>query len=344
MPRLGALGACLLCALGCGTSLRGVVISQSAKPPANVVAFFRVESVEEHVAPIPFLPKTVHPVPGLASDSFSVFEDGTAVSDAAQARVEPLDLGKRLNVLILVDLGGAPDEAARATIGEALTRAVAPIAGHTVGIFAFDGAPQVTQLVPVSAQPPSPDTIRTAVTKFTSRDDSTNLHGALVGGMKGLKEAVRQGPPPIQAGALILISRGPDRAARVDRSEAFAAFADEEAEGLIRYAVGVGTVDADLLDRAATADPVTVPSLDDLPEALGRVGQEVSDYGRSHYALSMCSAARAGTHEARVDVVRKLTVDGEEVVQTGSVTITFEAKQFRPGCQRTELPSDLLRR
>jgi hypothetical protein len=333
----------VLVSSGCTTALRGTVVQQSVKPPANVVVFFRVESVEELVAPIPFLPKTIHPVPDLAGDAFTVLEDGVALGDDAQAAVTPLALGKRMHVLVLVDLGGAPTEAERTAIADAIAKASAVLGEHTFGVFAFDGAANIAQLVPIGAEPPPAETIRDAVLKFRVRDASTNVHGALVEAMTGLRATVKEGLPPVQAGALVLVSRGPDRAGRVSPKELDAALADDT-ESLVRYAVGVGKVDAELLAEVATADPVRLEAVKDLPEAIERIAQQIADYARSYYAVSYCTPAREGSRKVRIDIVRRRVVGGEENVQRGSVSFELEAKQLRPGCKRTDVPPDLVRK
>ena len=334
---------CVVAAIGgtaCGTSLRGTTVHQKAEPPANVLAVFRVESVEELIAPLPFLPKNVHPVTDLDPGGFKIFEDGAAVGTGESASVTRLDLGRRLHVLILVDFGGDPSEADRIVIGDALHGALVNLQSHTVGVFAFDGSGSIAELV-TSAQPTPAESVRDAIKAFKVRDPSTNLHGAVVEALTGLGATVRDGPPPVQAGALVLVSRGPDRAGRSSRSDVLASVR-EDGQPLLRYAVGVGTVDTELLGRVTHGDPAALQTMKDLPAALDTITKQIAEYGRSHYALTYCSQAREGLHKARVEFTREVKdADGETTTQTGGLDIPFEAKGFRPGCKPTTLPPDL---
>jgi hypothetical protein len=171
-----------------------------------------------------------------------------------------------------------------------------------------------------------------ALRQFVPRDPSRDLYGAY-------KEAVamidaQMGRSPLAVGALVLVSRGPDLAGRLDRAAVQQAVDHGGERGFARIAIGVGPeAQKAPLWNLSTWEPQYLASVDELKAALGHVAEQIAALGKSFYVVSACSASRAGPHTLRIDVEHRLLAPGgKETSLSGSLEHRFEADGFGPGC------------
>src|SRR5262249_15553143 len=162
-------------------------------------------------------------------------------------------------------------------------------------------------------------------------DSTENLNGAIVSGLKALRTGM--GDRDLLArGTLVVVYHDADRAARVTRDELEQTVRKPEYVGVRRVVVGVcessklarlDGIGPDESDYAATTG--------DLKATIEGVAGRIADLGRSYYYVVVCSGARAGEHELRIDVARKVKTDkGGEMPQTGTLRHRFHADGFGP--------------
>jgi hypothetical protein len=316
-----ALG-CIASACGGGLELRRVLVR--IEKPARVIVLYSVETEEGGV-------------PGLGRPSFTLEEDGRPAAPGEWDFANP-DLRARQHTVLLVDLGGGPSPADRASIGAAARIFAESLAGAgTLAIYAFDGAP-LPQLIAAPAERVPEDAFKRLET-FESRDHSTDLHGAYRTAFDAL--AAELDKAGLGVGTIVLVTRGPDRAARVRLGDL-----DEhmrEAPVVVaRHVVGVGPeAQQARLGPLATTKPLFVEDALALSEALRATAERVKAFGLSYYLVSYCSPARAGQHRLEITASRTLPpVDGKKpVTQTGKLRHRFDADGFGGGCDPT-IPAD----
>jgi len=295
------------------------------------------------------------PVPGLTAESFSIAEDGKRVSNFESQKVIMAKGQKfRLHTLVLLDLSGSLlrsgdftrlKEAAAAFVDSVLS---GQPEGHTLAIYGFDGR---ANPFPVSEFSSDPAHLKAALESLSTPqcstnadcadfpdrrtcggwlcvDDSTNLNGAVIAGLKRLdSEVVRDTSIPFQHGALVLFTDGTDQAAR---------YQDHEAEHQVSlsnhevFTVGLGgEVDRTTLQSLGKSGFELASQTDELNQAFAKVGQRVLALANRFYLVEYCSPKRGGTHELTVSV----TVPDGEAQRTGSLTHPFDASNFTSGCE-----------
>ena len=309
-----------LAAISCGGGLRVANIASSVEKPANVMVYLSVDA--EKV-----------PVPHLGDEAFKVFEDGVAVT--ADLRIVNPDMTATQFTLLLLDWSGrvTPSDAVAMTDGAAALMAkLRP--KQKVAVYTFDGSPDLHPVVAFSAPDDRAKANLDALKDYKPKDETTNLNGAVVAGMKVLRTALGESDP-MTGGQLVVVARGADRAARVKREQIQELFKAPDAAKIRRFVVGVGE-DAKLaqLDYIGTNDTMNAPSVGALASTLDALGGRLSSFAQSNYFVSYCSGARAGQHELRVEVMRKIKTDkGGEVELTGTLTTKFSADGFGGGCK-----------
>jgi hypothetical protein len=309
-----------LAALSCGGGLRVANIASSAEKPANVMVYLSVDA--EKV-----------PVPHLGDEAFKVFEDGAPVT--ADLRIVNPDMTATQFTVLLLDWSGhvTPADAAAMTDGAAaLMSKLRP--KQKVAVYAFDGSADLHPVVAFSAPDDRAKGNLDALKDYKPRDETSNLNGAVAAGMKALRGALGESDP-MTGGQLVVVARGSDRAARLKREQLAELFKAPEASKIRRFVVGAGE-EAKLaqLEYIGTNDTINVPNVGGLASALDGLGVRLASFAQSNYFVSYCSGARAGQHELRVDVTRKIKTDkGGEVEQTGTLTTKFNADGFGGGCK-----------
>lgn len=335
----------LLVTVGCGGGIHGRTVKVHAEKPANVVVLFQLQAVDGPIGSLggPLgMEEDQGPLASLDQDAFHVTEDGFPVGLDSEGFVTNTDLRSGQRIVLLLDLGGAISIGDLTMMGDATQEFLQRLTSQRVAIYAFDGSPKLHRMGRMT----TPDAAAKAVAKihgFASKDKSTNLHGSFVAALDKLRSEVARPDHMFGTGILVVVSRGPDRAARIPIAELDEALDAEHGLDLVRLVIGVGPLAAEAnLSQLATWDATLIEHMDELHTHLGRVADRVDDYGRSYYVLSYCSAARADFHAGRIEISH-MTRDGGEVQErTGNIDFDFDATGFRGGCKPTPVPEDLL--
>jgi hypothetical protein len=312
--------AALLAAVGstgCGLigGLQVETLDASAQKPANVALYVAVTNGGE-------------PVTDLEPKNFKVYENEEPLSPKQSGRTLLLTEGfTDQRVLLLVDVSGnpAPDQTdLYATAAEAFVRKLA--ANVPVTVKAFDGGPDLLPVgdFPRGASKHAVPGLRTV----KSSDGSRNLNGAIVAGLKELD--ARKTGKPVKLGTLVVFSRGPDLAGRVDDAAVSTALGDTKND-VIGIVIGPDSHQLDFLPGGVQHSQ----DGDALPIAFEEAGARVSAAHRKYYLVAYCSPARAGQRRVRVEVTY---TDAEGNEKTGDTTYELDATGFGPGCKPESPP------
>ena len=120
--------------------------------------------------------------------------------------------------LLLVDMSGSVSESGNG--GHARRRPSGTFTDRVekqqkVGIYAFDGSPDLYPIVPFTDQPGSAKAGVQQLATFKPKDPSTNLNGAVVKALDELDNALGKATQPLKFGTLVVFTDGTDRANRV---------------------------------------------------------------------------------------------------------------------------------
>jgi hypothetical protein len=344
-PVLGALA-------GCGGGLRVTNVGSDTVKPANVQVLFVVEDEEKQEA-----------IVGLGPESFQVYEDNALVSSAESFKIVNPDLTSSQSTLLLLDwsgnVAGTPEATAMIDAATAFVNRIRP---QKIAVFAFDGSPDLHPVVAFGATEQQAKAGFDALKDWKPRDDTSNLNGATLAALKALRATTGD---LIAGGALVIVSRQPDRAGRVSERDLDAALQKPENDRIRRFSISLspaapkGTPEEKSKGTSgggdgfgsgfrsrgagATAAPASSSSATtaDIGTKLDELAARIGGFGKGYYMLALCSGARAGRHEVRIEVTRKLTNEkGHETTQSGTLTHKFSAEGFGPGCKPT-IPPEL---
>jgi len=310
----------LLSLVGCG-GLRLNLVDHDARQPSNVALYFTVDRANGE------------PVPGLTADNFSIYEDGRPVSrlESKQTILNP-ELAAAHYTLLLVDMSGSVSESGQLDQLRAAVEAFCERVERSqrVGIYAFDGSPDLAAVVPFTASAGSAKRGAAALSRYVPRDPSTNLYGGVTEGLKTLEAALDKADRPLRFGTLVVFTDGTDRAQRVSRRDMLKAVRESDFD---IFAIGVGDeIDAGELRAVGRTGVQLESDAGAAKRAFEQVAARIEGFTKRYYLLSYCSPARAGEHRLRVEA---RTEDGAK----GSVESTFEAEGFGPGCDPGQMPS-----
>ena len=302
------------------------LIRATAAQPAKVSLFFSVNDCQGN------------PIVGLSEEHFSISEDGREVSQfESQAQIQPRSLFFRANVALLIDVSGSMQASGSMRgLKRAATAFVASLLGDTeargynrVGVFAFDGRPDLVTLVDFTND-------RMALERginsldTTGRDSSTNLHGALINGLSQLqREEERNRNIDVQIGGLVVFTDGTDQASRVSAAAALSRVQEDvnsEEHDRFAFSVGLGgEVDEEFLRDVGVHGFEWATEISDVTEAFERIAARIRDRTHGYYLLEYCTPKRAGTHQLHLELISGGSADA---LASGS----FDASGFGPGC------------
>jgi hypothetical protein len=312
-----ALAACLVA--GCGGGLKPVLIDAAHKKPSNVAVFF---AVNDHDG---------EPVADLLASDFNIYEDDKLVSrdESRQSIVNP-EVAAVHYTLLLVDMSASVTESDQVEkVVEAASDFVTRVEPYQrVAVYAFDGSTNLYEITPFTESGARASAGVGKLSGFTTRDPSTNLHGAMVQAIEKLGQGVNQAKVPLRFGTIAVFTDGTDRAARVSYQEMLDAI---EASEYSMFAIGVGNeIDDSTLSRIGRDGYIRVENSSELSEAFKELGDRIVRFTRRYYLLSYCSPARAGKHQVTIEAVAR----GKK----GELTYEFDADGFGPGCDATKPP------
>jgi hypothetical protein len=329
-PFVSGLAACLagvtlLFGMGCA-GLQLTTIKATQQRPSNVAIYFKVED------------GAGQPLAGLTAEKFRIYEDDQLVSqyESKQTILNP-EVAAVHYTLLLVDMSGSVSESGT---GDALVQAVGTFTDRVekqqkVGIYAFDGSPDLTPIVPFTDQAGSAKAGVQQLATFKPKDPSTNLNGAVVRALDELDAALGKATQPLKFGTLVVFTDGTDRANRVPAGDMEQHIKEKPFDV---FAIGLGAeIQADQLAKIGKSGTAMAADKNAITKAFDDVGVKVDARTKSYYLLSYCSPSRAGKHEVRIEAVVKNAPNDAE--QTGSLRDDFDATGFAPGCDPNTPPS-----
>jgi len=322
---LAALGGLLVVGVGCA-SLQLTTIKATQQKPSNVAVYFKVED------------GSGAPLAGLTADRFRIYEDDQLVSqyESKQTILNP-EVAAVHYTLLLVDMSGSVSESGT---GDTLVQAVSTFTDRVeqqqkVGIYAFDGSPDLTPISPFSDQPGSAKAGVQVLSTFKPKDPSTNLNGAVVRALDELDTALGKATQPLKFGTLVVFTDGTDRANRVPAADMEQHIKEKPFDV---FAIGLGAeIQPEQLANIGKSGTAMAADKNAVVKAFDEIGAKVDARTKSYYLLSYCSPSRAGKHEVRVEAVVKNSPNDSE--QVGSLKDEFDATGFAPGCDPNAPPS-----
>ncbi|MGO9836843.1 MAG: vWA domain-containing protein, partial [Polyangiaceae bacterium] len=306
------LGTAALLLLGSGCAgLHLTTIKASEQRPSNVAVYFKVET------------RTGDPIGGLTADQFRIYEDGQLVSqyESKQTILNP-EVAAVHYTLLLVDMSGSVSESGT---GDTLVQAVGTFSGHVekqqkVGIYAFDGSPDLYPIVPFTDQAGNAKAGVQQLATFKPKDPSTNLNGAVLKALDELDNALGKATQPLKFGTLVVFTDGTDRANRIPASKMQQHVHEKPFDV---FAIGLGAeLKEPQLEEIGKSGTAMATDRNAIVKAFDDIGGKVEQRTKSYYLLSYCSPSRAGQHVVRVEAVYK---NPQGTDQTGSLESSFDA-------------------
>lgn len=295
------------------------ILDTQTEPPAKVSVTFQVRTEDGD------------PVPGLPVDAFEILDNGQSDSGFESSKAFQPKPGRfRTSVALLLDMSGsitqsdalAPLKAAASAFVDASLEAPEV----AVGVWWFDGGAEIVELVDFTDDATE---LRAAIDSLSAditRDNSTNLHGAVRQGIGVVEDRMEDGANDgvAQSGALVVFTDGTDQAARVSASAALTAVAQTT---ISLYAIGLrGEIDEDFLSRIGRSGSAFADNTASLLDEFTDVGSRVGALANSFYVLAYCSPRRAGTSN---ELTIRVRYDGREA----QATTAYPAVNFTGGCR-----------
>ena len=315
------LALSLLASSGCAkkSGLKLTLIDASVQRPSNVAVYFTVDTQDDE------------PVPGLAVESFRIYEDGRLVSvhESKQTILNP-EVAASHNTLLLVDMSGSVTESGDVpAIVEAANSFADRVRKYQeVAVYAFDGRKDIVQLGGFTGDTERLRQSMDRLNDFKSVDPSTNLYGAVMESIKVLDRQVSRANAPLRFGTVVVFTDGTDRAGRVKREDLEKTLEKTEYD---IFVIGVGDeIDEDELGTIGTSGSITTKNREEIASAFGKAAERVEAFSGRYYLLGYCSPARAGKHQVRIEAEAK--------GQTGSLEYEFNAQGFGPNCDPERKP------
>lgn len=325
---VGLATALTLTTTACGLTVTR--LNSAQKKPNNVWVFFTVEKGDE-------------PVAGLQAADFDIYEDGELVSTYESKQViQNPEVAAVMYTMLLLDVSGSVTESGSAdSLVDAATLFTDRVGkSQKVGVYSFDGDKEIRQVVPFTEAQGSAVGGLESLRTYKAKDPSTNLHGAVVEGLKELKEQLDKEKKPLKFGTLVVFSDGTDRAARVSRDEMKTELIKAEYTDYEIYAIGVGAEikKAGLEDIGRDGTELATEQAE-VKSAFERVADRIERHMKRFYLLSYCTPARKGKHTVRI------TANSKDPKGKGSLEWDFNADGFGPppDCDPNRAPSFPLR-
>jgi hypothetical protein len=309
--------ACVALACGCA-GLKLQMVDRSVQRPSNIAVYFTADTTRGE------------PVADLTPADFRIYEDGRPVSlfESKQTILQP-EVAAAHYTLLLVDMSGS---VAGSPDMEKVVAGAAAFSGQVgryqrVGVFAFDGSPHVTPLVPFG--PGSPESTSRALMGYRSKDPSTNLNGAVVEALKILEGQMSQSTVPLRFGTLVVFTDGTDHASRVPRDTLVASLDQANVE---IYAIAVRAEVTDRETRTISRNGTFMSkSSADVQRGFQEMATRIEGLSKRYYLLSYCSPARAGSHVVEIEASKN--------GRSGRLSYDFKADGFGPNCDPNQKPA-----
>lgn len=324
--RTSTIGLALLALAGCGGSLGPEdsplvleILDTQTDPPANVTVTFQVANEDGT------------PVPNLPVDAFEILDNGQSDSGFESSKAFQPKPGRfDTSVALLLDMSGSITgsdalgllkTAASAFVDNSLDAE-----GVALGVWWFDGSADLVELMDFSTDAVALKEAIDGLTADVTRDNSTNLNGAVQLGIDIVEQRLQDGGQSggTQAGALVIFTDGTDQANRVQPGVALAAVAQSVVS---TYSIGLrGEIDENFLTQIGRSGSAFADDAASLLAEFTGVGDQIEAYANSFYVLAYCSPRRGGVSNQLT--IRVTLADGRE----GEATTQYTAVNFTGGC------------
>ena len=325
LGRAGITIVALLVVSACGDGLAPEdqrleieILDTQTEAPAKVLVTFQVTT------------QSGDPVAGLPVDAFEILDNGESDSNfESEKAFQPKPGRFRTSVALLLDMSGSitqsdalePLKSAAASFVDRALEAE----GVSVGVWWFDGGADLVQLVDFSEDAAAIKAAIEGLNEDVTRDNSTNLNGAIRLGIETVEERMQNGQAEgvTQAGALVIFTDGTDQANRVSASSALQAV---DQTGIAVYSIGLrGEIDEDFLNRIGRSGSAFADDSDALLEGFSGVGGRIEDMANSFYVLAYCSPRRGGA-------INELTIRVRHEGRQAEAVTNYTAVNFTGGC------------
>jgi hypothetical protein len=323
--RVGTIVVTLFALIGCRDSLgpgdSGLeieILDTATETPAKVLVTFRVSTDDGE------------PVPNIPVDAFELLDDGQSDSNFESSKAfQPKPGLFQTSVGLLLDMSGSITQSdaleSLKTAADAFVDKALEADGVAVGVWWFDGAADIVQLSDFTVDAEAIKDSIAALTEDVTRDNSTNLNGAIQLGIEGVENRMRQGAASgvSQAGALVVFTDGSDQANRVPASTALAAV---DSTTIAMFSIGLrGEIDETFLSKIGRSGSAFADNSDALLSQFSGIGGRIEALANSYYVLAYCSPRRAG---ASVPLTIRVRYDGRQA----EASTTYTAENFTGGC------------
>jgi hypothetical protein len=294
------------------------ILDTQTQAPAKVTVTFQVRTEDGD------------PVPNLPVSAFELLDNGVSDSGFESSKAFQPKPGRfQTSVALLLDMSGSITgsdalpllkTAAAAFVGSSLDAA-----GVSVGVWWFDGGIDLVRLMDFTTDATALEAAIDGLTADVTRDNSTNLNGAIQLGIGVVEERIQSAAPSglTQTGALVIFTDGTDQASRVTSSAALAAVAST-AIGV--YSIGLrGEIDELFLSRIGRSGSAFADNTAALLSQFTGVGDQIEALANSFYVLAYCSPRRAGLDN-------QLTIRVTSGPRQAEATTTYPAVNFTGGC------------
>jgi hypothetical protein len=303
----------------CG-GLRLHLENAAVQKPGNVALYFSVETSKKE------------PIGGLTADVFKIYEDGELISpfESKQTILNP-EVAVIHHTLLLLDLSGSVSESGSLpTLIEAAGQFADRVSlFHRVSIYGFDGRPDLIPVLEPTSQAGSVKASLARLASFKPKDPSTNLNGAIVEATHVLDNQLSHAKQQLRFATLVVFTDGTDRAHRVTDHEMKKALEDL---GASVFVIGVGAeISESKLEAIGKEGFIKADQIATVGGAFDLVAARIEAAARKYYLLSYCSPSRAGTHRLQVEVAN--------AGDSGSLSHSFDAEGFGPGCDPNRQPT-----
>lgn len=301
-------------------------LATSADAPANVALYVGVTNQGE-------------PLTDLDASAFRIYENDELLSpERIKTTILPRELVTSEHVVLLVDLSGDVTDAERATYAQAVEGFVRKLQTTlAVTVLAFSGSEtpkKVGEYARASSTVVAAEPSAVKLTKLATPDPSRDLNGAIVAGLAELDARLEAEGKPVELGTLVVFTRGPDLAGRVEDEDLAEVLASSQA-GIIGIGVEPETPYLEFAQNGVfrAADPKEMPNA--IPIAFEEAASRIMKVYRRYYLVAYCSPSRSGKPKARIEVVYK----GEDGVERrGDSPFEFDAQGFSDGCDPQTTP------
>ena len=311
------LTLCLHVLSGCAGPCPSVVkLDESVAPPGLVQVLFSVQCAGE-------------PVTALESSDVSLTEGGLDVSGSeAEWRLDPVSAALETYTLLLMDVSDSIIELGTLETAQTVAKDFSGslvAQGQQVSVAVFDGDASIRTIVDFTTDAQELADGIDSIDADDQLDGSTNLNGAVLGGLEVLDSKVSEDVEAelVSVATLVVFTDGLDRAVRETHSRALSTVQSSNHDTFV-VALIDEEVEAEQLEELGDDGFFRSDDVEGLTaafdELISRLVAEVNKY----YRLSYCSPLRS----PRTNLKIKVTWDDNSSV----AKVTYPTSEFGPGC------------